>query len=163
MNSLSHLSTFLNRLIKHTFSCNYLSHFHHFVQLLYRSRISLVPIKQPRIFKMQFTTAFYAVLAALPIVSANGCYGSGNTFSEYGTSAQLSNARTKACAALVSAWNCPDNVCFIEVLDCDFLLTMPPARCRPENIQLGRPRLTVRKMVRRPSISAPRVTRAARP
>ncbi|PSR82284.1 hypothetical protein BD289DRAFT_507183 [Coniella lustricola] len=51
---------------------------------------------------MQFTTALYAVLAALPIVSANGCYGSGDTFAEYGTSDELATAREEACAALVS-------------------------------------------------------------
>lgn len=52
---------------------------------------------------MQFTTTTISItLAALPLISANGCYSGGASFADYGTADQLLAARTEACNHLVS-------------------------------------------------------------
>lgn len=52
---------------------------------------------------MQFTTTTISIiLAALPLIRANGCYSGGATFADYGTADELVTARTEACNNLVS-------------------------------------------------------------
>ncbi|KAF3766914.1 hypothetical protein M406DRAFT_328028 [Cryphonectria parasitica EP155] len=54
---------------------------------------------------MQFiTTTIYIALAALPIVSANGCYSGGNTYAQYGSADDLNTARAEACNALTRTY-----------------------------------------------------------